>query len=256
MARKDKARPTAFADRHTAFLGGMRESASAPAMVLGASFLGFGSLCRQSGWTLPMGLISTTTGWALPGQIALIELYAVGASAAAILLAVWLSGLRLLPMVMSLMPFLRRPDTPRWHYYLAAHFIAITAWAAGMQRCPALPAEQRLSYFFGFATMLWSCTMVATAVGFFLVDWLPPVVGLGLLFLNPVYFMLVFSVDVARRARALPLVLGAVSGPLFHLLSPDWSLLLTGLSAGTAAFFLERPLARWLDARAARRSSS
>jgi predicted branched-subunit amino acid permease len=256
MARKDKARPTAFADRHTAFLGGMRESASAPAMVLGASFLGFGSLCRQSGWTLPMSLISTTTGWALPGQIALIELYAVGASAAAILLAVWLSGLRLLPMVMSLMPFLRRPDTPRWHYYLAAHFIAITAWAAGMQRCPALPAEQRLSYFFGFATMLWSCTMVATAVGFFLVDWLPPVVGLGLLFLNPVYFMLVFSVDVARRARALPLVLGAVSGPLFHLLSPDWSLLLTGLSAGTAAFFLERPLARWLDARAARRSSS
>jgi predicted branched-subunit amino acid permease len=255
MARKDKARPTAFANRHTAFLGGMRESASAPAMVLGASFLGFGSLCRQSGWTLPMSLASTTTGWALPGQIALIELYAVGASAAAILLAVWLSGLRLLPMVMSLMPFLRRPGTPRWHYYVAAHFIAITAWAAGMQRCPTLPSDQRLSFFCGFSAMLWSCTMVATVIGFFLVQWLPPVAGLGLLFLNPVYFMLVFSVDVARRARTLPLVFGAVSGPLFHLLSPDWSLLFTGLSAGTVAFILERPLSRWLDARAGARTS-
>jgi predicted branched-subunit amino acid permease len=256
MARIDKASPSSYPNRRAAFLAGCRESASTPALVLGASFLGFGSLCRQSGWTLPMSLASTTTGWALPGQITLIELYGIGASAAAILLAVWLSGLRLLPMTLSLMPFLRHPGTPRWCYYLAAHFIAITAWATCMQRCPLLPPEQRLPFFFGFVAVLWSFTMVATAAGFLMVDWLPPTVGLGLLFLNPVYFMLVFSVDLAQRARVLPLVLGAVSGPLFHLLTPDWSLLLTGLVAGTAAFLLERPLARWLEARSAAREPS
>lgn len=251
MATTRKTRPTAFASRRAAFLGGMRESASTPALVLGASFLGFGSLCRQSGWTLPMSLVSTTTGWALPGQITLIELYGVGASAAAILLAVWLSGLRLLPMTLSLMPFLRHPGTPRWRYYFAAHFIAITSWANSMQRCPVLPPEQRLPFFFGFAAVLWSFSMIATTAGFFMVEWLPPTVGLGLLFLNPVYFLLVFSVDLAQRTRALPLVLGAITGPLFHLVSPDWSLLLTGLAAGTAGFLLEKPLARWLEARKA-----
>jgi predicted branched-subunit amino acid permease len=254
MAPRRKALPTSFASRRAAFLGGMRESASTPALVLGASFLGFGSLCQQSGWTLPMSLVSTTTGWALPGQIALIELYGIGASAAAILLAVWLSGLRLLPMTLSLMPFLRHPGTPRWLYYLAAHFIAITAWATGMQRCPVLPSDQRLPFLFGFAIVLWSFSMIATAAGFFMVDWLPPSIGLGLLFLNPVYFMLVFSVDLVRPTRMLPLLLGAICGPIFHLLSPDWSLLLTGLFAGTAGFLLERPLTRWLEARKAARS--
>ncbi|MGH6883080.1 MAG: AzlC family ABC transporter permease [Hypericibacter sp.] len=255
MAPSRKTLPTSFASRRAAFLGGMRESASTPALVLGASFLGFGSLCRQSGWTLPMSLFSTTTGWALPGQITLIELYGVGASAAAILLAVWLSGLRLLPMTLSLMPFLRHPGTPRWRYYLAAHFIAITGWANGMQRCPVLSSDQRLPFFMGFGLVLWSFSLVATATGFFMVTWLPPTVGLGLLFLTPVYFLLVFSVDLAQRTRALPLILGAITGPLFHLLSPDWSLLLTGLVAGTVGFLLEKPLARWIEARRAMRAT-
>lgn len=249
MLRKGKTPPTAFAHRRAAFLGGMRESASMPALVLGASFLGFGSLCRQAGWSLGLSLFSTMTGWALPGQMALVELYAVGASAAAILVAVWLSGMRLLPMTLSLMPFLRHPGTPRWRYYVAAHFIAITGWAVGMQRCPQLPPEQRLPFFLGFALVLWSFAMAATATGFFMQEALPPTLGLGLLFLNPLYFMLVFSIDMAHRARALPLGLGAVTGPLFHLVSPDWSLLLTGLVAGTAGFALERPLARWLERR-------
>lgn len=256
MAPSRKTLPTAFGSRRAAFIGGMRESASTPALVLGASFLGFGSLCRQSDWTLPMSLVSTTTGWALPGQITLIELYGVGASAAAILLAVWLSGLRLLPMTLSLMPFLRHPGTPRWRYYLAAHFIAITGWANGMQRCPVLPSDQRLPFFLGFGAVLWSFSLVATAGGFFMVEWLPATVGLGLLFLNPVYFLLVFSVDLAQRARALPLILGAIAGPLFHLLSPNWSLLLTGLVAGSASFLLEKPVARWIEARRAMRATS
>lgn len=232
--------PSAFRDRRAAFYGGMRESAAMPAMILGASFLGFGSLCRQAGWSLGLSLASTTTGWALPGQLTLVELYAAGASAAAILLAVWLSGMRLLPMTLTLMPFLRHERTPRWRYYLAAHFIAITGWATAMQRCPHLPAAQRLPYFFGFALTLWLAAMAATTAGFFMIDLLPPVLGLALLFINPLYFVLVFANDFGRRDRALALGFGAVAGPLFHLLAPDWGLLYTGLVAGTAAFLADR----------------
>lgn len=231
--------PPAFADRRGAFFGGMRESAAMPALVLGASFLGFGSLCHDAGWSLGLSLVSTTTTWALPGQIILIELYGIGASTAAILFAVWLTGMRLLPMTLTLMPFLRHPGTPHWRYYLAAHFIAITSWATGMQRCPTLPPDQRLPYFFGFSITLWSFATAATVVGFHLIGLLPPVFGLALLFINPLYFMLVFTNDLGRRDRALALGLGALAGPLFHLAAPDWGLLYTGLVGGTAAFLAE-----------------
>jgi predicted branched-subunit amino acid permease len=61
-------------------------------------------------------------------------------------------------------------------------------------------------------------------------------VTLGLVFLNPIYFMLVFVADARHRARILALVVGAVTGPPLHLVSPDWGLLATGVLAGSLAF--------------------
>src|SRR3546814_1128796 len=77
-----------------AFLTGARHAVGVPALVIAASFVGFGSLCRESGFSIWLGLASTATGWALPGQIALVELYAIGASLAVILLAVGLTHAR------------------------------------------------------------------------------------------------------------------------------------------------------------------
>ena len=57
---------------------GMRRAAGVPAIVLASSYLGFGVLCRESGLTLVQSVGSTATGWALPGQIALVEMYAIG----------------------------------------------------------------------------------------------------------------------------------------------------------------------------------
>jgi predicted branched-subunit amino acid permease len=67
-------------------------------------------------------------------------------------------------------------------------------------------------------------------------------VSLGLVFLNPIYFLLVFIVDLQQRLRALALVSGAVLGPPLHALSPDWGLLLAGLVAGTAAFAIDHAM--------------
>src|SRR5215470_13639285 len=116
-----------FASPRAAAWSGRRDALSAPALVLGASYIGFGSLCRESGLTLIQGLVSTTSAWALPGQVAMVELYGVGASFLAVVLAVALANARLLPMTVSLMPLTRAADTPRWKIYLAAHFVAVTA---------------------------------------------------------------------------------------------------------------------------------
>ncbi len=233
-----------YASPRAAAWGGRRDALDAPALVLGASYVGFGSLCRESGLTLIQGLTSTTTAWALPGQVAMIELYGVGASFVAIVLAVALANARLLPMTITLTPVMRSADTPRGRLYLAAHFIAVTAWAQGMQRCPDLPREQRLPYFLGFATTLWLVTLVGTVVGFFAAGQLSGSVSLGLVFLNPIYFMLIFMVDLRQRIRALALGFGAVLGPSLTAVVADWGLLVAGVVAGSAAFLVDRQFAR------------
>ncbi|HYD98292.1 MAG TPA: AzlC family ABC transporter permease [Alphaproteobacteria bacterium] len=216
----------------------------APGLVLGASYLGFGSLIRESGLGLWFGLASTATGWALPGQVALVELLATGATLATVGLAIFLVNARLLPMLVLLMPHLREGARPggRWRYFLLAHFVAITSWANGMRLLPEIAPEHRLRFFATFAITLFAITLAGTAIGYGLAAAVPPLLALGLVFLNPVYFMLVMAADWRQRARALAVAGGAVCGPLLHLAVPDWSLLLTGLGVGTAAFLADRAL--------------
>ncbi len=232
--------PRRYGSQGAALKAGFHDIFGAPGLVLAATYLGFGSLVRVSEWPLWLGLLNTITGWAIPGQIVLVELFASGASLAAVAIAVWLTNMRLLPMTLALMPMMMAPGTPRWRYYAAAHFIAVTGWVQAMRECPLLPPEERLPYFTGFAGSLFVMTIGATAAGFFLAGSVPPAVSLGLVFLNPIYFMLVFAADARSRARILALVLGAVAGPLFHLVSPTWGLMLTGCIAGTVAFFGDR----------------
>ena len=228
--------PRRFASPREAALAGLRDSVGIPMLVLGSSYLGFGSLVQGAGLDVWLGLFSTFTGWALPGQIVVIELYSLGSSLFVVAAAVAMTNARLLPMTVALMPYLRAPGTPRWRYYLFSHFVAVTAWAAAMRLCPTLPASQRLPYFAGFGTALWSMCLVTTTLGFYLAGGLPGFVTLGLVFLNPIYFMLVFVADARHRGRILALVVGALLGPPLHLVSADWGLLITGLAAGTLAF--------------------
>lgn len=237
-----------FGSPKAALLGAAREALGAPALVLCGSYLGFGALIRSSDLPLIVGMLSTITGWALPGQIAMVELWAVGASLLSVGLAVALTNVRLLPMTLALMPHLRAPGTPRWRYYAASHLIAVTGWVQSMQRCPTLPVAERLPFLVGFSGFLWIATITATAVGYWLSGLVPASVSLGLVFLNPIYFMLVLSADIRERSRAWAMAFGAVAGPLAHLVSPEWGLLGAGLVAGTLAFVLDR----WLTGHATR----
>ncbi len=239
--RETAASPAAgFGSPRAAALAGMRTALGVPAVVLSGSFLGFGALVHQAGLEVWHGLFSTATGWALPGQVAMLELYSVGASLVAVAAAVALVNARLLPMTITLMPLLRGPGVPRWLYYLAANWIAVTAWALGLRELPRLPPEERMPFFLGMGIPLWVGTLVTTAVGFALAGAVPLYVTLGLVFLNPIYFMLVFAADLRLRSRILALILGALLGPPLYLVSPDWSLITAGLAAGSGAFFADR----------------
>lgn len=221
---------------------GAKEAFGVPAAVLAAGYVGFGALAAGSGLSLAAITLSTAAIWALPGQLALVEMHTLGASALAVVLAVALANARFLPMTAALMPLLRgpRPSTPM--LYGAAHLIAMTGWAAAMRRCPELPQRQRLPYFTGFALVCWGVSLVSGMIGYALSSSLPHRVMLGLAFLNPVYFLLILTGDARTRLTRLALGCGALAGPLAYLVAPQWSVLAGGVVGGTAAYALHRRL--------------
>lgn len=229
-----------FATPGAAFRGGVRDVFGSAALVLGASYIGLGSLLREVGLGLDIGYFSTLSTWALPGQVATFELFAIGAPLASVFVAVSLINVRFLPMVVAMLPLIREPSRPTRRLYLIAHFVAVSAWVLVMVRGPHMPPAQRLPYFAGCTVVLMPMAFVGTTIGYLAAGIVSPAVSYGLLFVNPVFFMLVLLVDLRQRARIWALLLGGALGPVLHLATPTWGLLISGLVAGTAAFFGDR----------------
>lgn len=207
-------------------------------LVMGASFVGFGSMLHALNWTVWEALFSSLSTWALPGQIAMADMAYSGAPLMAIVLSVAFINARLLPLAASLLPHIRQPGVPVWKYYAVSMLVAATSWVGTMRRLPDLAPDQRLSYLTGYGLLLYGSSLIATVIGFYLSGQVPQHITLALVFLNPLYFMLLFLFDLHNRSKVLALVFGAILGPMLFRVAPDWSLIITGLAGGTAAWAL------------------
>ena len=223
---------------------GALEAAGVPAAVLAAGYLGFGALAAGHGLSVPLAVASTLSIWALPAQLILVEMYVLGAPLVATVLTVALSSARFLPMTMMLMPMMRDARHRGWHYYLAAQLLALTGWTMAVARFPRIAQEQRLAWFCGFALVCITASAAATAAGYVIADRLTPLARTGLVFMAPMYYLLILLGGVRDRAAALGLACGAVAGPLAYLATPAWSVLLGGFAGGTAAYLILRQTRR------------
>jgi predicted branched-subunit amino acid permease len=219
---------------------GAREAFGVPAAVMIAGFIGYGALAADSGFSLWATTLSTVLVWALPGQLVLQDMYAVDAASLVIVIAVSLTAVRFLPMAITLMPLVRDARASRWRLYLAAHFVSMTSWAVCMGRCAGMPRQARVPYLVAFSVTCWSCCLAAGVVGYFAGGLLPAVARLGCVFLTPVYFLCLLVGDARTPLAMYALASGAIAGPVFHLLDPEWGLLLAGLIGGSIAYVLQR----------------
>ncbi len=220
---------------------GVADAFRMPVWVVSASMIGFGSLSQDIGITFGVAVASTATVWGLPGQVAFVELFAVGAPVLAIALASSMANLRFLPMSLSMMPLFRAdPGIWRWRYILVA-MMSVNTWALTLRRAPELSDQQRGPYYIGLGAVSMAAGVLGTAVGYHLAGTLPFYITVSLIFLNPMYFIFLFS-SIRQRNCIMALMIGAVLGPLFHLLSPDWGLPFVGFIAGTVAFFLDKKM--------------
>ena len=231
---------TGYPTPRAALMAGARDALGAPIAVLAAGYVGYGALA--SGFDFPLLVIvaSVLVIWALPGQLIMLEMYAVNAQFVLIVVAVSLSASRFLPMTAVLSAMMRHQRYASWHMYASAHLLAMTGWVAAVNRVPQLPAEQRLPYFLGFALLCWIACTVASALGYFVAGQMSQFVKLGLVFMNPIYFLLILTGETKAALGRLALVAGAVTGPVAYALAPQWSLLAAGLVGGSAAYALHR----------------
>lgn len=222
------------------FLRGAWGSCSVPGFVLVATFLGFGGLLRDLGFPIGAGLLSTLLVWALPAQVILFGGLAAGASLPALAVAVCLSGVRLMPMVVSLMPLMRGPRTRLFSEILCAHFVAVTMWVEGFRLLPAVAPEGRPYYTCGLGTGLTVLSMAGTAAGFYLSSSLPGPLAIALLLLTPISFAILLVRNAHQAVDWMAIGFGALLSPLVVDSPGGLDLFWAGVGGGTLAFLAGR----------------
>ena len=208
--------------------------------MLVAGYLGYGALAAAHEIPLGIAVASTAVIWALPGQIVFVEMHTLAAPLLATIVAVMLSSARFLPMMLMLMPEMRDASHRPWKYYLAAQLLSLSGWTMAVARFPGIPRRLRLWWFFGFTLVLIAVAAASTAAGHLGADRLPPLARLALVFMVPIYYLLILTGAVRDRVAALGLACGALAGPLAYLASPQWGVPLAGLGGGTMAYLILR----------------
>lgn len=232
--------PSGVSDLRWALRGARAVFFSIPALVLCGSYVGFGAMTHDFGWPLWIATLSTLVVWASPAQVVLAGALAGGAGLAGATLAVTVSGVRLLPMVVSILPVLRTERTSFGARVLAAHYIAVTAWFEGLRLTPDLPRPARLPFFFGLANTLVVASALATALGHAAAGALPSALSVGLLLLTPLYFLLSLERGAGGFGEKLALAFGLALTPFLTPIAPRSDIVWTGLIGGTAAFLMDR----------------
>ena len=224
-----------------AFRAGLNATwTSAFTYVLFANYVGIGAISHDFGFTIVWTLVATVLVWAGPAQVILVSMLGAGASLFEVALAVGLSGVRLLPMVVSMLPMVKRPGVRSWKLILPAHFTAVSIWVEALRLLPAVPREGRIAFINGLGTGYSICAVAAALVGYYLAAGMPTLISAALLFLTPLAFLMSTLRNARMLVDRLALGLGLVLGPLFTYWQIGLDLLWSGIVGGTAAYAIHR----------------
>ena len=224
----------------TFLAGGRAAATSVFSLVLFGTYVGVGALAHNYGFGLGWLLLSTLLVWAGPAQVILISALGAGATPLAAAVAVGLSGVRLLPMVVTLLALIKGTDTRARDLVLPAHLTAASMWVESLRLLPDLPREERLAFANGLGCGFMVAAHVGSVVGFYLAASLPPVLTAGVLFLTPMSFLVSTARNSKLLVERLALAFGLLLGPLLAYAEVGLDLMWTGVLAGSAAYAIHR----------------
>jgi len=208
--------------------------------VLFVTYIGIGALAHDTHFSLVWALLSTLLVWAGPAQIILISTLASGAPIVQSAIAVTVSAIRLFPMVISVLPMMRSPETKKRQLILVAHFTAVTLWVECYRFLPHVPRERRIAFVHGLGCGLVLIGLVATTIGYELAANLTQTYASAILLLTPLAFLFSTARNSKELADVLALGLGLAFYPLASLLGSGFDILISGVAAGTIAFLVHK----------------
>jgi predicted branched-subunit amino acid permease len=223
----------------SAFRIGITEGLVLPFWMVFGSMIGFGSMAQDSGLPIEIAIGSSLGIWGLPGQVAMVELMALGFPVLSIVIASSLANMRFMPMTVVVMPLFKGNRRAFKYRYLLAQMLSINIWSVFTRRGPKLLEEDRLPFYLGVSITCLTGGCIGTVIGFTAAEFLPFYLKVSLIFLNPVYFVFVFS-SAQNKNCLIAAGIGAILGPLLYQIAPDWTVPLTGILAGTVAFYLTK----------------
>jgi predicted branched-subunit amino acid permease len=224
-----------------AFFGGVKSAlTSVFCLVIFGTYVGIGALAHGFGFSSGWLAISTVVVWAGPAQVVLISALGSGGAMIDAAIAVSLTGVRLFPMVVTLLPLLRGKGRRTRHLLLPTHFTSVTTWVESLRLLPALPHEQRVAFCNGLSSGYMGTAVVAGFIGFYLAAGLPPLLAGGLLFLTPMSFLCTTARNARQLLERLALALGLGIEPVLTYFHVGLDLIWTGVGAGTLAYAVHR----------------
>jgi predicted branched-subunit amino acid permease len=139
-------------------------------------------------------------------------------------------------MVISGADILRLRDSglPLWKRALMMHLLAITSWAQiSYRQNDYNPAMLRV-YYMAFSLTIFAFGMTGTTIGYFLNDVMPPEILRLVIFITPIYILLLLM-NAQQSVSRLAAVLGGAVCPFLYATAGDWAILLAGFLGGTGA---------------------
>ena len=221
------------------WLIGIRDGVNVPGFALMSTMIGFATIAREAGFDIWMALVTTATVFGMPGQVAFASLFAGGASLLLIFVAVSLANMRMMLMVISGSDILNLSahNLPFWKRLLLMHFLAITSWAQIGFKAHQHPPPLLLSYYIGFSLTIFTFAMTGTLLGFYIADWIPPEILRLVIFVTPLYILLLV-INARHTLNRLAAVIGGTLCALIYPLAADWSILIAGVIGGTLAMMI------------------
>jgi predicted branched-subunit amino acid permease len=232
--------PVAASSGLAAFAQGLAAaSRSVFLFVVFGTYVGIGALAHDLDFSLPWALGTTLFVWAAPNQVILISALGAGMAPLAAALAVSLSGVRLLPMVVALLPLIKAPDVRTRTLIVPAHLTAISVWVEGLRLLPGVKRARRIAFYNGLGVGLLASASAGTATGFYLAANLAVLFAAALLFLTPASFLVSVYNSSRLAIDRLALGLGLAVGGALALANVALDLVWTGIIAGTLAWLVD-----------------
>jgi predicted branched-subunit amino acid permease len=230
-----------FSSQAAAFAAALRSAwTSVFFLVLGGTYVGIGALAHDLGFSPWWLAASTIVVWAAPAQVVLISALASGSALIEAAIGVTLTGIRLMPMVVALLPLIRGSAKGTRDLLLPAHFTSVSMWVESLRLLPSVAPPYRIAFCNGLSVGYMSTAVSFGFVGYFLAAGLPVLLAAALLFLTPLSFL----TSTARNCRAfvdkVAFVLGIVLGPLLAWYQVGLDLMWTGLLGGGIAYVVHR----------------